>query len=76
MAKGRGTIIQDIAPKDELVAVAVGADSFIITGSGRGGKPTEWKLTSKEAAAYRGQRARKGHAIPAKLKPTGLQSVP
>jgi topoisomerase-4 subunit A len=76
MAKGRGTIIQDVAPRDELAAVAVGADTFIVSGIGRGGKPTEWKLPAKDAAAYRGQRARKGHAIPSRLKPTGLQAVP
>jgi topoisomerase-4 subunit A len=75
MAKGRGTIIQALDAKDELAAVAVGADSFIVTGTGRGGKPTDWKLSGKDAAAYRGQRARKGHAIPSKLKPTGLQPV-
>jgi len=73
MAKGRGTIIQSLDAKDELAAVAVGTDSFNVTGSGRGGKPTEWKLVARDSATYRGQRARKGHAIPAKLKPTGLQ---
>ena len=72
MAKGRGTIIQALDAKDELAAVAVGTDSFIVTGTGRGGKPAEWKLAAKEADAYRGQRARKGHAIPAKIKPSGL----
>jgi topoisomerase-4 subunit A len=75
MAKGRGTILQALDAKDELAAVAIGGDSFIVAGSGRGGKPTEWKLTSKEAAAYRGQRARKGHAIPSKIKPTALVSA-
>ena len=74
MAKGRGTIIQDIPPKDELAAVAIGANSFIVSGIGRGGKPAEWKPNSKEIDSYRGSRARKGHAIPTKLKPTGLTS--
>ena len=75
MAKGRGTILQDIDPKDELAATAVGSAAFVVTGSGRGGKPVEWKLAAKDADAYRGQRARKGHAIPAKIKPTGLYSA-
>jgi len=75
MAKGRGTIIQSLDAKDELAAVAVGSDSFIVTGTGRGGKPAEWKLSGKDAATYRGQRARKGHAMPSKIKPTGLQSA-
>jgi topoisomerase-4 subunit A len=75
MAKGRGTIIQDIGPKDELAAVAVGENSFMVTGTGRGGKHAEWKLTGKDAANYRGQRARKGYPIGSKLKPTGLLPV-
>ena len=75
MAKGRGTIIQALDARDELAAVAVGTDSFIVTGSGRGGKPAEWKLSGKDAATYRGQRARKGHAMPSKIKPTGLQTA-
>jgi topoisomerase-4 subunit A len=75
MAKGRGTILQDIAPKDELVAVAVGSDRFVVTGTGRGGKPSEWTVAGKELESFRGQRARKGHAIAAKLKPTNLQAA-
>jgi topoisomerase-4 subunit A len=74
MAKGRGTIIQEIPPKDELVAVAVGNEAFVVSGAGRGGKSAEWSLSAKEAPAYRGVRARKGHPIPAKLKPTGLST--
>ena len=73
MAKGRGLIVQEIGPKDEMVAVAVGdGASFTIRGTGRGGKATEWKATAKDMATYRGARARKGHEIPAKLKPTDL----
>ena len=73
MAKGRGLMILDLGPKDELVAVAVGAGKAItVQGTGRAGKATEWQLAAKEISAYRGGRARKGQAIPAKLKPTGL----
>ncbi len=75
MAKGRGLIIQDIAPKDELVAVAVGdGTSFTVRGAGRAGKATEWSVSRKELTPYRGSRARKGQAIPARLKPSGLAS--
>ncbi|MBS3935316.1 MAG: DNA topoisomerase IV subunit A [Sulfuritalea sp.] len=76
MAKGRGTILQDIDPKDELAAVAVGSAAFVVAGSGRGGKPAEWKLAAKDADAYRGQRARKGRTIPARLGPTRLEPAP
>jgi len=72
MAKGRGTILQDIGPQDELAAVAVGNDGFVVTGIGRGGKPAEWKLVARETARYRGARARKGQPIPQRLKPAAL----
>jgi len=73
MAKGRGLIVQEIGPKDEMVAVAVGdGTSVTVFGSGRGGKATEFKVAAKDMANYRGARARKGHEIPAKLKPAAL----
>jgi topoisomerase-4 subunit A len=72
MAKGRGLMILDLGPKDELVGVAVGDKSFTVTGAGRGGKASEWQVSGKELTGYRGSRARKGHAIAARLKPTGI----
>ena len=73
MSKGRGLIVQDIGPKDEMVAVAVGdGSSFTVSGTGRGGKATEFKVGTKDMATYRGARARKGQPLPTKLKPTGL----
>jgi topoisomerase-4 subunit A len=73
MAKGRGTIIQDIPARDELAAVAVGdGNAFTITGTGRGGKPAEYRITTKELANHCGSRARKGHPLASKIKPTGL----
>jgi topoisomerase IV subunit A len=65
--------VQDIGPKDEMVAVAVNdGTSVIVSGTGRGGKATEFKVGAKDMAAYRGARARKGQPLPTKLKPTGL----
>jgi topoisomerase-4 subunit A len=72
MAKGRGLIILDLAPKDELVGVAVGDQSFTLYGAGRSGKESEWQVSGKELAAYRGSRARKGQPITARLKPAGI----
>jgi topoisomerase-4 subunit A len=73
MAKGRGTIIQDLPPKDELAAVAVGdGAAFTVTGIGRGGKPAEYRMTAKELANHRGSRARKGHSIASRIRPAGL----
>jgi len=72
MAKGRGTILLDLGAQDELAAVAVGADAFVISGIGRGGKPVAWRLAAPETQPFRGRRARKGLPIPVKLKPTGM----
>ncbi len=73
LAKGRGTIIQEIPPKDELVAVAVGdGTAFTISGIGRGGKSTEYRITTRELANHRGNRARKGQSIASRIKPTGM----
>ncbi|HMX15490.1 MAG TPA: DNA topoisomerase IV subunit A [Rhodocyclaceae bacterium] len=74
MAKGRGLMLQHLAPKDELAAVAVGDGKFFtVEGAGRGGKAMEWKVGAREMENYRAARARKGHAIPQKWKPTGLK---
>ncbi|MDP2792466.1 MAG: DNA topoisomerase IV subunit A [Sulfurisoma sp.] len=73
MARGRGLIVQDIGPKDEMVAVAVGTgSSFTVSGAGRGGKATEWKATAKDLPTYRSARARKGQPIPTRLKPVAI----
>ena len=73
MAKGRGLMIMDLAKGDELAAVAVGdGQTVIVEGSGRGGKTTQWRATTKEIAGFRAARARKGHPLPTKLKPTRL----
>ncbi|WP_131111159.1 DNA topoisomerase IV subunit A [Sulfuricystis thermophila] len=72
MAKGRGTILQALDAKDEMLAVAVGTNAFVVTGTGRGGKTTEWRLAGNDAEAYRSHRARKGQPIPARLKPSGM----
>jgi topoisomerase-4 subunit A len=73
MAKGRGLMIMDLAKGDELAAVAVSdGQAVIVEGSGRGGKVTQWRATTKEIAGYRGARARKGQPLPTKLKPARL----
>ncbi len=73
LAKGRGLIIQDLGPKDELVAVTTGdGTGLTVAGAGRAGKVTEWLVKGKDLAPYRGSRAKKGQNIPAKLKPSGF----
>jgi topoisomerase-4 subunit A len=74
MAKGRGLMILDLAPKDELTAIAINdGKTLIVSGTGRGGKATQWKASGADLAAYLSRRARKGHVIPAKLKPSGME---
>ncbi|WP_126445387.1 DNA topoisomerase IV subunit A [Sulfuricystis multivorans] len=72
MAKGRGTILQALEANDELVAVAVGTNAFVVTGSDRGGKTTQWRLAGAVAAPFRTHRARKGQPIPVRMKPAGM----
>jgi len=74
MAKGRGTILQGIEAQDELVAVAVGTDSFVVVGTGRGGKPAEARMSARELAGHRAARARKGQALAARIRPTALHA--
>jgi topoisomerase-4 subunit A len=73
MAKGKGLMLLDLAKDDELAAVATCAgESIWILGQGRGGKPVEQSLSPREIAGFRGARARRGHDIPFKIKPSGL----
>ena len=74
LARGRGVIIQDLDPKDALLAVAVGdGKAFTVSGTGRGGKAMELLLRERDLAAHRFHRARKGAALAAKIRPSGLR---
>jgi len=73
MAKGRGNKIIDLDNKDELLAVAINyGNSLTLEGTSRAGKPATAIVEGKELEPYRGQRARKGQPIAAKIKPTGM----
>jgi len=73
MSKGRGNKIMDLEAGDELVATCVNyGNSLTIEGLGRGGKPGTAIIEGKELEVFRGQRARKGHLAPIKVKPSGL----
>ncbi|HQR05021.1 MAG: DNA topoisomerase IV subunit A [Proteobacteria bacterium] len=74
MSKGRGNKIIDLEKSDELVAVCVNyGNSLTVEGTGRGGKITSVAIEGKALDTHRGQRARKGQVIAAKLKPTTLR---
>ncbi|RTL57764.1 MAG: DNA topoisomerase IV subunit A [Rhodocyclaceae bacterium] len=73
MSKGRGNKIMELDAKDELAAVCVNyGNSLTIEGTGRGGKSATAVVEGRDLEAFRGQRARKGHLAPIKIKPTGL----
>ena len=73
MAKGKGLMLIDLTKGDEVVGVAVTeGQALLIGGSGRGGKPVQQSLEARAQAAFRAGRARRGHEIPFKLKPTSL----
>ncbi len=74
LAKGRGLMLIDLVDTDELVGVTVNnGESVTISGIGRGSKTTEVLIDRKNIVGYRGSRARKGHHLQSKLKPTGLR---
>jgi topoisomerase-4 subunit A len=73
MAKGKGLMLIDLGKKDELAGATVcGGEALLLSGTGRGGKVVEQKISPRDQANYHGNRARRGHEIPFKLKPTGL----
>jgi topoisomerase-4 subunit A len=75
MAKGKGLMLIDLAPKDELVGIAtLGRQALIVYGAGRGGKATEQAVEVRAQTAFRSARAKRGQEIPFKLKPTGLSA--
>ncbi|MCK9285133.1 MAG: DNA topoisomerase IV subunit A [Rhodocyclaceae bacterium] len=73
LSKGRGNKIIDLEKSDELLGLAINyGNSLTVTGSGRGGKPASAVVEGAELDPFRGQRGRKGHLLPIKLKPTRL----
>ena len=73
MAKGKGSMLIDLAKNDEVVGVAVtGSETLLIGGSGRGGKLVQQTLDVRAQATFHGSRARRGQEIPFKLKPATL----
>jgi topoisomerase-4 subunit A len=76
MAKGKGLMLIDLGKKDELAGATVcGGEVLLLSGAGRGGKAVEQRISLRDQATYLGTRARRGHEIPFKLKPTGLSIV-
>jgi topoisomerase IV subunit A len=73
-AGGRGVIVMALDDGEALAAVAVPADAAVLTveGIGRGNKPLRLEIKPAQRGAWQHRRARKGSALPQKVKPTGL----
>ena len=66
---GKGLTLMAVDAKAPLVSVAPFADSVLVQGSGRGGKPKEEPIKGATLALHLGKRARKGRLV------EGLQKV-
>ncbi len=73
---GRGVTLIALDDKETLAqAVAFGEAGLLLTGTGRGGKPSEVVLADKDLTLYQAKRARRGRMLAVKLKDVSLQPV-
>ncbi|MCH8622170.1 DNA topoisomerase IV subunit A [Undibacterium sp. TS12] len=73
---GRGVILMELEDKESLLsAQAISQRGVRVIGLGRGGKPQEVSLSASGLGIHIGKRARKGKALEAKIKASGLQRI-
>jgi len=73
---GRGVILMELEDKESLLsAQAISQRGVRVLGIGRGGKPQEINLSATGLGIHIGKRARKGKALEAKIKASGLQKI-
>ena len=73
---GRGVILMALDEGEHLLAAQpVSAKGVLVSGTGRGGKAQELRLTGTNLAAHGGKRARKGKKLDIKFKPSVLQII-
>jgi topoisomerase IV subunit A len=72
---GRGLMLMDLEPKEELAGAAAYTRSVRITGIGRGEKEREEVLEVRSLNNARGARARKGKVADLGFKPLGVLRV-
>jgi len=71
--RGRGVIVMGLDGEESLVAVGLAtARKVILQGTNRLGRAIELALEGDELAKYLLRRARKGRAVPQKIKVTGF----
>lgn len=73
---GRGVILMQLEDKESLLAAqAISQRGVRVIGLGRGGKPQEVSLSASGLGIHIGTRARKGKALEARIKASGLQRI-
>jgi topoisomerase-4 subunit A len=73
---GRGVILMELEANEKLLAAqAISQKGVLVSGTGRGGKAQEVKLSADALAAHIGKRARKGKLLESRLKAGGLSAV-
>ncbi|MFN3376264.1 MAG: DNA topoisomerase IV subunit A [Burkholderiaceae bacterium] len=72
---GRGLLLIDLEPKDQLAGAAAYTRSVRLEGVGRGGKPRDETLEIRSLNNARGTRARKGKAADLGFKPAAVIRV-
>ncbi|MFZ6690416.1 DNA topoisomerase IV subunit A [Undibacterium sp. SXout20W] len=73
---GRGVILMELEDKESLLAAqAISQKGVKVSGIGRGGKPQEINLSANALSFHINKRARKGKALEAKIKASGLQKT-
>ncbi|MBS1187774.1 MAG: parC [Burkholderiaceae bacterium] len=73
---GRGVILMGLEDKETLLAVQpAGEKGVLVSGTGRGGKTQELRLTGANFTAMAGKRARKGKKLGVKYQVTALSAL-
>jgi topoisomerase-4 subunit A len=73
---GRGVILMELEKNEKLLAAqAISQKGVIVSGTGRGGKEQTIELSASSLKDHIGKRARKGKALDAKLKASGLSAA-
>jgi topoisomerase-4 subunit A len=71
---GRGVIVMGLDADEKMTgAVVLKGEDLVITGTGRGGKGAEQRLSAKTLNEYVGKRARKGKQIARNFVPVALK---
>ena len=68
LSGGKGVILVGLSQGERLIAARAVADRVTVVSAGRGGKVSEYEIAEAGFEAYLGKRARKGKALPLKVR--------